>query len=159
MFLILSLSQNEKTYPVAQKYKNPYYLMQNYYSVHPVPSEKCRKKRKKNTWIKFHIFTEKGWFFFLYSYSGSTWNLSATLIIGSFLSMYHFKSIFSRRVTSDHSLAWSIQNKEHFMPEASDKFNIPVCSARCVLSWAHWSLALLSIPCRTWGEIRIMRKF
>lgn len=69
MFLFLSLSQNEKTYPVARKYKNPYYLMQNYYSVHPVPSEKCKKKKKKERQDmdqreKSHIFTEKGWGFF-----------------------------------------------------------------------------------------------
>lgn len=95
MLLILSLPQNEKTYPVARKYKNPYYLMQNYYSVHPVPSEKCKKKKKK-TLIREKNFTfyRKGLIFFLCSYTGSTWDLSATLIIGSFLSIYHFKSIF-----------------------------------------------------------------
>lgn len=119
------------------------------------------RKKKKKTLIRERNFTfyRKGLIFFLCSYSGSTWDLSAALIIGSFLSMYHFQVHFSRRVTSDHSLVWSIQNKEHFMPEASDEFNIPVCSARRVPSWAHWSLALLSIPCRIWGEIRIIRKF
>lgn len=42
----------KKTYPVAQKYKNSYYLMQNYYSVHPVPSEKRAKKKKHKTYIR-----------------------------------------------------------------------------------------------------------
>lgn len=109
MFLILSLPQTEKTYPMGQKYMNPYYLMRNYYSVHPVPSE----KRQKKAWIReISHFYRKEMIYFLCSYSDSIWNLSAILIIGSFLSIYHFKSVFSRKVTSDHSLVWNTQKPQ-----------------------------------------------
>lgn len=37
------------TYPVARKYKNSYYSMHNYYSVHLEPSERYKKKK---TWIR-----------------------------------------------------------------------------------------------------------
>lgn len=53
MFLVLSLPQNKtKTYPLARKYKYPNYLMKNYYSVHPVPSEKYREK----IWVRHRNF-------------------------------------------------------------------------------------------------------
>lgn len=148
----------KKTYPVAQKYKYPYHLMQKYYSVHPVPSEKGEKRKRKRHGSEKEKFTflQKGADFPpRCSYSGSTWNLSATSIIGSFLAIYHWVH-FSRRVTSDHCLVWNMQNKEHFRPEALEKFNIPVCSARRVPSWVRCSLALLSTPCRTWEQIRLL---
>lgn len=145
----------KETYPVARMYKNPYYLMQNYYSVHLVPSEKCEKE----TWVrkKLQIFTERDFspVFLLRLYIEFICYTNYLLLF-----MYHFNQIpFSRRALSYHGLVWSIQNKEHFIAEVSDKFNIPVCSVQCVLSWAHWSLALLSTPCRTWEEISVMMKF
>lgn len=117
-----------------------------------------KKKKDIDQRKKFHILQKRADFFPVFLY----WLHMGFICYSNYWLIFIYISLqvhFSRRVTSDHSLVWSIQNKEHFMPEASDGFNIPVCSARRVPSWAHWSLALLSIPCRIWGEIRIIRKF
>lgn len=160
MLLIFSHLQTEKNLPSGPRVQVPIPLDAEILFCSPCAFRERLKKKKKKTWIRERkfSFTERGWFFPLCSYSGSTWNLSTTSITGSFLAIYHWVH-FSKRVTSDHSLVWNIQNKEHFRPEASDKFNIPVCSARCVPSWVRCSLALLSTPCRTWEEIGIIRKF
>lgn len=89
MFLILSLLQNEKTYPMAQKYMNSYYLMQNYYSVHPVPSKKRKREKKRHGSEKFHIFTGRRYFSCVLIVN--PYGIYLLLIIRSFLSI---KSIF-----------------------------------------------------------------
>lgn len=78
-----------KTYPVARMYKNPYYLMQNYYSVHLVPSEKCEKE----TWVrkKLQISTERDFspVFLLRLYIEFICYANYLLLF-----LYHFKSLF-----------------------------------------------------------------
>lgn len=158
MFLIFSLRQTEKNLPSGPKVQVPIPLDAEVLFCSPCA---FRERGKKETWIrerKFTFLQKGGDYSPLCSYSGSTWNLSATSITGSFLAMYHWVP-FSRRVISDHNLVWNIQNKGHLRPQASDKFNIPVCSARRAPSWVRCSLALLNTPCRTWEEIRLIRKF
>lgn len=90
----------KETYPVARMYKNPYYLMQNYYSVHLVPSEKCEKE----TWVrkKLQIFTERDFspVFLLQLYIEFICYTNYLLLF-----MYHFNQIpFSRQALSYHGL-------------------------------------------------------
>lgn len=99
----------KKTYPVAQKYKYPYHLMQKYYSVHLVPLGKGKKKDTDQR-KKIHIFTERGSFFPLCVLKVAPHGIYLILQLLAHAQLYITEPIFpeeSHLITAQREIFWT----------------------------------------------------